>query len=125
LRRKERLAWLATHELPTQIRYYSVAAFADRENISAVLHGSYDELSLLDPRNDSQVLYYDQIIPGSVLLGYLNADHWAVALDIAGTLPTTADLLVTRNEYPREILLEAIVKQIEEDLLNPPQSEQD
>ncbi|HSA79659.1 MAG TPA: hypothetical protein VLE23_02475 [Geminicoccaceae bacterium] len=120
LRRKERLDWLATYELPTQIRYYSVASFTDRDNISSILRGSYDDLSLLDPRNDSQVLYYDQIIPGSVLLGYLNSDHWAVALDIASTLPTVADLLVTRNEFPRDIMLEAIVKQIEEDLVNPP-----
>jgi pimeloyl-ACP methyl ester carboxylesterase len=120
LRRKDRLDWLATHELPTQIRYYSVASFTDRDNISYILRGSYDDLSLLDPRNDSQVLYYDQIIPGSVLLGYLNADHWAVALDIASTLPAAADLLVTSNEFPRDIMLEAIVKQIEEDLANQP-----
>jgi pimeloyl-ACP methyl ester carboxylesterase len=120
LRRKERLNWLATHELPTQIRYYSVASFTDRDNISSILRGSYDDLSLLDPRNDSQVLYYDQIIPGSVLLGYLNADHWAVALDIAGTLPAAADLFVTKNEFPRDIMLEAVVKQIEEDLANQP-----
>jgi hypothetical protein len=119
LRREQRLDWLATHRLPPEVRYYSVVAFTDRDHVSSVLRGSYDDLSLLDPRNDSQVLYYDQIIPQSVLLAYLNADHWAVAIDIASTLPAAADLLVTSNDYPREILLEAIVKQVEEDLAEP------
>ena len=38
---------------------------------------------MIDGRNDSQVIFYDQLIPGSTLLGYLNADHWAVAVAIA------------------------------------------
>jgi hypothetical protein len=38
------------------------------------------KLSQVDSRNDSQVIFYDQVIPGSVLLGYLNADHWAIAV---------------------------------------------
>ena len=38
---------------------------------------------MIDGRNDSQVIFYDQLIPGSTLLGYLNADHWAVAVPIA------------------------------------------
>jgi len=37
----------------------------------------------VDARNDSQVIFYDQFIPGSTLVGYLNADHWALAVPVA------------------------------------------
>jgi hypothetical protein len=87
------------------------------------LRGSYDELAEIDPRNDSQMLFYDQIIAGSVLLGFVNADHWAVALPISRERPATAATVINRNEFPREILLEAIVRHIEEQLMAmPPRS---
>jgi hypothetical protein len=116
LLRTQRLAWRTASRLPDDIRYYSVAAFAEPARVSAILQDPHDDLSLIDPRNDSQVLFYDQIVPHSVLLGYANGDHWAVTLDIARENPTLAALFVTQNEYPRELLLEAIVKQVEEDL---------
>ena len=53
---------------------------------------------------------------GSTLVGYLNADHWAVAVPINRTHPTIASLLVTQNAYPREGLIEALMRFIEEDL---------
>jgi hypothetical protein len=71
---------------------------------------------MIDPRNDGQLLFYDQIVPRSTLLGYLNADHWAIAVPIVRDA-AAARLLVDRNAFPREILLEAILKQIEEDLI--------
>ena len=112
-----------THELPGTVQYYSLATFARREQISFGLRGSYDELAKIDPRNDSQMLFYDQIIAGGALLGFVNADHWAVALPISRQRPGLAATLVNRNEFPREILLEAIVRHVEEQLLAmPPQS---
>jgi len=45
------------------------AAFADRENISLILRPSYDKLSLVDPLNDSQVVFHDALVPGGALLG--------------------------------------------------------
>jgi hypothetical protein len=71
---------------------------------------------MIDPRNDSQLLFYDQIVSGSTLLGYLNADHWAVAMPIARE-SVLLQPFVDRNAFPREILLEAILKQIEDDLV--------
>jgi hypothetical protein len=41
----------------------------------ALSRSSYDKLSKVDARNDSQLLFYDEIIPGSKLLAYVNADH--------------------------------------------------
>ncbi|MCK7471239.1 MAG: hypothetical protein MZU95_11000 [Desulfomicrobium escambiense] len=88
LSRKERLD-LAGGERGCQatVRYYSLAAFADRENISLILHSSYDTLALVDPRNDSQVVFHDALVPGGALLGYLNADHWAIALPFTSGAP--------------------------------------
>jgi hypothetical protein len=111
-----RKQWLANHPLPASIRYYSLATYPDPGNISAILKSSYDKLSQVDSRNDSQLIFYDQLIPGSVLLGYLNADHWAVALPIDRNHPFIAKHLVDKNAFPREVLFEAIIRFVEEDL---------
>jgi len=50
------------------------------------------------------------------LLGYLNADHWPVAVPIARNPKLLANLVVDRNDFPREALLEATLRIIEEDL---------
>ncbi len=117
LRRSERLAWLAANPPPASVRFYSLAAFAERENISLILRPSYDQLALVDPRNDSQVVFHDALVPGGALLGYLNADHWAVAMPFNREHPTLAGAFVTRNAFPREVLLEAIARFVEEALL--------
>ena len=62
------------------------------------------------------MIFYDQVVPGSILLGYLNADHWAVAVPINRTHATIASMFVTQNAYPREALLEALLRFVEEDL---------
>jgi hypothetical protein len=116
LRRSTRTGWLATHRLPPSIRYYTVVSYAAPGGVSAVLRPAYDDLSLIDPRNDSQLLFYDQIVAGSTLLAYANADHFAVAMPIVREA-LLAEPFVDRNAFPREILLEAILKQIEEDLI--------
>jgi hypothetical protein len=116
LRRSYRMSWLATHRPSPAIRYYSLVSFTERGQVSALLRSSYDDLSLIDPRNDGQLIFYDQIMPGSTLLGYLNADHWAVAVPIARDHPIVAPLAFDHNAFPREILLEAILKYVEEDL---------
>ena len=116
LKRPARKLWLSRHELPPSIRYFSLGTFAQRERISAVLRSSYDALAESDPRNDGALLFYDQVTPRGTLLGFANADHWAVALPIDEDMPS-ASMLVTRNEFPRELLLEAAVRFIEEALL--------
>ena len=116
LRPEVRKRWLATHSLPGSIRYYSIITYPDADHISSILKSSYDKLSQVDSRNDCQLIFYDQVIPGSVLLGYLNADHWAVALPINRTHSFLASTFVDKNAFPREILAEAIVRFVEEDL---------
>jgi hypothetical protein len=117
LRPAIRKAWLAANTpLPAGPRYYSLVTYPQPERISKILQSSYDKLARLDGRNDSQMIFYDQVIPGSTLLGFLNADHWALALPIARTHTTVSELFVTQNAYPREALLEAVLRFVEEDL---------
>jgi hypothetical protein len=116
LRPDVRKTWLATNPLPAEIPYYSLVALPDPDHVSSILDGSYDKLARIDGRNDSQVLFYDQVIPGATLFGYVNADHWAMALPIARTHSTVGKLFVTENAYPREALLEAVLRFVEEDL---------
>jgi len=116
LRPATRQAWLAQHPLPPGVPYYSLVTFPQPERISSVLKSSYNTLSRVDARNDSQVLFYDQVIPGSALLGYLNADHWALAVPIARAHPALGSTLVNHNDFPREALLEAVLRMVEEDL---------
>lgn len=112
--RRRRIAWLASHPLPADRTYFSVAAFTDGAHVSRPLEETYRQLSNIDPRNDGQVIITDAILPGSHLLGYLNADHWAVALPLARNVPKLRSVFAGRNDYPREILLEAIVRSVQE-----------
>jgi len=115
LRPAVRQAWLAANPLPKDVRYYSLVTFPQPERISTILEGSYDKLARVDARNDSQVIFYNQIIPGSTLLGFVNADHWALAVPIARK-ERLATAFADQNDYPREAMAEAILRMVEEDL---------
>ncbi len=119
LRPGTRRAWLARNPLPSEVRFYSIVTFPEQERISSILKSSYDKLSHVDTRNDSQVIFYDQVVPGSSLLGYVNADHWALAVPVGRTHRTIGSVFVTQNAYPREALVEAILRFVEEDLETP------
>jgi hypothetical protein len=116
LRRPVRLSWLSTHQLPRSVRYYSLAAFTSRRNTSRLLLPFYDLLSMNDPVNDGLVICSDAIIPGSVLLGYPNADHLAVAMPIDKRTAPLLAVAFDKNEYPRAALVEAALRFVEEDL---------
>lgn len=113
-----RQAWFQEHNLPPEISYFSITGMPRPEAVSRALRLSYRLLAKKDPRNDSQVIFSDSLIPGSVLLGYVNADHWAITLPIARVCPWLGVTLVNRNAFPREVLLEAIARYIEESLWN-------
>lgn len=110
-------AWFGEHTLPEHIRYYSVVSFPDPDNISNGLQHYHKKLGeLKDARNDSQVVFYDQVIPGSTILGFFNADHWAMSVPIARQHEISQAIFADENEFPREIPLGAILRFIEEDL---------
>lgn len=98
---------------------FSLAAFADEPEISELLEPFWWRLAAADPRNDGQMLWYDQLVPKSTLLGYLRGDHLAVAVPVARKLPWLAKDRIDRNAYPRAALLEAILRYLDEALPAP------
>ena len=116
LRPATRKAWLADNPLPDDFPYYSLVTYPHPDRISSVLSSSYNKLSRIDARNDSQVLFYDQVIPGSTLIAYVNADHWALSVPIARTHSMIGSMFVDQNDFPREALLEAVLRFVEEEL---------
>jgi len=116
LRPATRKKWLAENPLPAELRYYSLVNYPRPERISSILQSSYDKLGRVDARNDAQVISYDQLIPVSTLIGYVNADHWALAVPVARTHETIGSMFVDQNHYPREALVEALLRFVEEEL---------
>ncbi len=116
IRPATRKSWLAENPLPSDIPFYSLATCPEPDRVSPVLKPTYRKLSRLDPRNDGMMLLEDQLVPGSGFLGCVNADHWAVSVPIARSHPNVAAMFVDENDYPREVLLEAILRFVEEDL---------
>jgi hypothetical protein len=119
LRTETRMKWLANNALPRDVHFYSLVTYPQPDRISEVLKLSYNNLSRVDARNDGQLLFYDQLIPGGDLVAYLNADHWAAALPIARSHRFLKDNLINHNDYPREALMEALLRFVEEDLARP------
>jgi len=116
LRPDVRRRWMTENPLPQELRYYSLVTLPTPERVSRIIQKSYRDLGKIDWRNDSQVIYYDQILPGSTLVGFLNADHWAIAIPVNRSHPAIARSFADQNDYPREALLEALLRFIEEDL---------
>jgi hypothetical protein len=116
LRRSVRISWLSAHQLPRSVRHDSLATFTSRDKMSRILRPFYDILARTEPINDGLVICSDAIIPGSVLLGYPNADHLAVAMPFDRRTSHTLAWLIDKNDYPRAALMEAAVRFAEEDL---------
>lgn len=116
LRPLTRRVWLAHHPLPESVAYYSLVTYPEPERVSSALKSMYNTLSQVDARNDGQLIFYDQIIPDSTLLGFVNADHWALAVPVTREHRFIGSTLVDQNDYPREALVEAVLRFIEEDL---------
>ena len=111
-----RRAWLKDNALPAHVRYYSFAAFTTRERMARALVPSWEMLLKYDRRNDGQLLPRDALLPHSTLLGYLNADHWAVAMHLEDDL----EFFAARKDpahFPHTALLKAIVRYVGEDVV--------
>jgi hypothetical protein len=115
LRPGVREAWLVANPLPADVRYYSIAGFPAAEHLGRGLAVTWRMLARQDRRNDGQVLAADAIVPGSTVLGYFNADHWDLALDLQRQVPHLSARPVERA-LPRAELLEAALLIIGEDL---------
>ena len=109
LRPATRQAWFESHALPERVAYFSLAAFTTEEHLSHGLKPSWRSLARYDERNDGQVLAGDAIIPGSTLLGYVNADHWDVAISLERQMPQLSRRDSARVLPRSELLLAALL----------------
>jgi hypothetical protein len=73
-----------------------------------VLRTVHARLAQVDPRNDGQVLWQDQITPGGHLLGYVDADHWAIALPVSEAHPELS--FAFHDDVPRALLVRAAIE---------------
>jgi hypothetical protein len=114
LTREARMSWLSANKIPPSIYLYSFVSFTQRAHISTPLRPFNRLLEKVDARrNDGQMIYYDAVLPGSVLLGYLNGDHWAVALPFNRS-DSPLRGLVNYNNFPREIVIESVLRFVDE-----------
>jgi hypothetical protein len=116
LSRTRQFQWLATHPLPEHVRYFSLAAFARYEDVQLHQRATYKLLEPIEPLNDGQLLFLDQLIPGSALLGYVNADHWTVAVPVEEEFSGRDPALMAENSNLRELLFEAMILFLAESL---------
>ena len=109
LSRVVQLQWLATHPLPTHVRYFSLGSFARHEDVQLLQRYTHSLLTKIDPYSDGQLLMIDELIPGSVLMGYVNADHWTVAVSMEEKYSMRNPELLERGRILRDVLFEAMI----------------
>ncbi len=108
LERERRLAWWQAHRNDIEVPLYSLVAAPQPGSISPLLRFSYDRLARIEPRNDGKLIWYDQIAPRSHLLGYVNADHWTIAVPAYRDIEALTALY--EDAVPRTALLRAAIE---------------
>lgn len=117
LRRDVRLEWWRRHRHAIDVPVFALVAAPRPDRVSPATRLTYDRLARQDPRNDGKLLAQDQIVPGGYLLGYANADHWAVAIPLEEALPSWSVLY--RDNVPRPALVRGAIDVVAETLRAP------
>ena len=115
LRRDVRLEWWRQHRAAISIPIFLLVTTPRRDHVSPTLSAPYRELARTEPRNDGMLFWYDQLVSGASLLGYVNADHWGVAMPLSQELKAV-DFLFYDDEVPRTLLVEAAIEVVDEAL---------
>jgi hypothetical protein len=115
LKPTSRQNFLRQQKLPDHVNYYSLVGNASRKNTSLILLPLWDMLSRTSSNSDSQVTTDDAVIPGAKVLGYVKADHWAIAMPFITQAPILTKTLITRKKFPREIMLSSAIEMIAAD----------
>lgn len=108
LRPDTRIAWWQKHGESLVVPIFTLVAAPQPDRVSPATRATYNELAKIDPRNDGKLLWQDQIPPRSHLLGYVNADHWSIAVPVLKEAPTASFLF--RDNAPRTALAEAAIE---------------
>ena len=114
LRRDVRLEWWRANGYAVTVPIFSLVAAPQPDRVSPGTRATYRSLARVSVRNDGKLLWIDQIAPRSYLLGYVNADHWAVAIPVVDELPQLAFLF--RDDVPRTALVEGAIELVAETL---------
>ncbi|MCM5570076.1 hypothetical protein M6I34_06115 [Burkholderiaceae bacterium FT117] len=107
LRRDVRLEWWRRYGNSLSVPIFALVAAPRPERVSAITRFSYERLATVDPRNDGKLLWTDQIAPRSHLLGYANADHYAIAIPLSESLPVLSPAF--HDDVPRAALVRAAI----------------
>jgi len=118
LRRDVRVAWWRAHWKQIGLPLYSIVALPDHDRVSPSLAPMHAQLEDVDPRNDGQLLWTDAVAAPGALLGYVNADHWAIAMRLSLAFPVLASAFV--DDVPRAALLAAAIEVVARDLQGDP-----
>jgi dienelactone hydrolase len=110
-----RRRWFETHALPSEVRFYSLVALPRWDVMARALKASWRVLAGSSRLNDGQIRAQDALIPGSTLLGFVDADHWGIALRIERVLPHIA-ARADRRPFPQLELLETIFLTVSADV---------
>jgi hypothetical protein len=108
LRPDTRIAWWQEHGESLTVPIFALVAAPRPDRVSPATRATYNELAKIDPRNDGKLLWQDQIPPRSHLLGYVNADHWSIAVPVLKEAPKVAFLF--RDSAPRTALAQAAIE---------------
>jgi hypothetical protein len=108
LRPDARIAWWQDHGESLGVPIFALVAAPQPDRVSPATRATYNELAKIDPRNDGKLLWQDQIPPRSHLLGYVNADHWSIAVPVLKEAPMASFLF--RDTAPRTALAEAAIE---------------
>jgi len=109
-----RRAWWQAHGAAIGTPVFSLVAEPRPEQVSPATRSTWSWLSEVDPRNDGKLLSADQIVPGSHLLGFVNADHWSIAIPLLAQWPVLAPLV--HDGVPRPALVGAAVEVVAQEL---------
>ena len=118
LRRDVRLEWWRRHAAAVSVPIFTLVTAPRREHVSPLMRPAYLTLARLEPRNDGNLLWYDQIPPGSRLLGYLDADHWGVATPFSEQIPIASPFFA--DAVPRPSIIEAALEVVSGSLPSGP-----
>jgi hypothetical protein len=108
LRRDVRVEWWRRHAGAVTVPIFTLVTAPRRERVSPLMRPAYLALARVEPRNDGNLLWYDQIPPGSRLLGYLDADHWGIATPFSEQIPLAGPFFA--DAVPRPPIIEAALE---------------
>ncbi len=115
VRRAVRLEWWRQHRATISVPVFSLVTMPRPDHLTPFTAATYHRLASIDPLNDGMLFWYDQILPGSHLLGFVNADHWSVVQSAGRDLPIMG-VLFRDGHVPRTLLVEAAIEVVDNTL---------